>query len=96
MLPFRYLFAVCAFTIRIGAAIDPVSLNVTVDKYSGDFNVFLVKHSKLSLWLRSAGVGVRHDSQWWTSNNKDGHLLKMMDQLTGSGKDILGEFDTTT
>ena len=91
-----YLLLTISGLLRLAVAFEPVDLRVTFEETSGFFNVFL-NHDSEWPWLRSGVVGVRNGGQWWMSNKKDaGYMLKMTGHLTGSGQDILGDFDTTT
>lgn len=73
-------------------ALQPVDLKVTFDSQtSPDFKVLLSGFE----WLRSGAVSIRDDGQTWASTNKEKNLLKPTDRNTESGRDLLGEFDTT-
>ena len=73
-------------------AFQPVDVKVTFDSDSSpDFKVLLNDVE----WLRSGSVSVRDSGQTWTSNSKDKYILKSVDHSSGSGSDIIGNFDTT-
>ena len=93
MIPLRIVYLV--LFLRVAAALQPVDVKVTVDESSGSFDIFVEGDSEQP-WLRSSVVGIRNDGQWWASHNKDSHLLKMTKHATGSGQDVIGEFDTNT
>ena len=83
-----------ALTILCGLQIEafqPVDVKVTFAKSSPDFKVLLNDVE----WLRSGAVSIRDSGQTWASNNKDKYILKSVDHRSGSGRDIIGEFDTT-
>ena len=74
-------------------AFQPVDVKVTFDSDSSpDFKVLLNNVE----WLRSGAVSIRDSGQTWASNNKDKYILKSVDHSSESGRDIIGEFDTTT
>lgn len=84
------VFALCGLQTE---AFQPVDVKVTFDSNSSpDFKVLLNDVE----WLRSGAVSVRDSGQTFASNNKDKHILKSVDHSSGSGRDIIGEFDTTT
>ena len=72
-------------------AFQPVDVKVTFAESSPDFKVLLNDIE----WLRSGAVSIRDSGQTWASNNKDKYILKIVDHSSGSGRDIIGEFDTT-
>ena len=74
-------------------AFQPVDVKVTFDSDSSpDFKVLLSDVE----WLRSGAVSIRDSGQTWASNNKDKYILKSVGHSSGSGRDIIGEYDTTT
>ena len=74
-------------------AFQPVDVKVTFDSDSSpDFKVLLNNVE----WLHSGAVSIRDSGQTWASNNKDKYILKSVDHSSESGRDIIGEFDTTT
>ena len=84
------LYTLCARQIE---AFQPVDVKVTFDSDSSpDFKVLLNNVE----WLRSGAVSIRDSGQTWASNNKDKYILKSVDHSSESGRDIIGEFDTTT
>ena len=87
-------FLVTCGSLVVSTAIEPVGVKVTFDEHSGSFHVSLRGED----WLHSSVVSIRQDGRWWASNNKDHYILKVNDSLSGSGsgQDVLGEFDTTT
>ena len=84
------LYTLCT---RQTEAFQPVDVKVTFDSDSSpDFKVLLNNVE----WLRSGAVSIRDSGQTWASNNKDKYILKSVDHSSESGRDIIGEFDTTT
>ena len=74
-------------------AFQPVDVKVNFDdQTSPDFKVLLSGVE----WLHSGVLSIRDNGQTWTTNNKEKNLLKPIDRNTGTGVDVLGEFDTTT
>ena len=73
-------------------ALQPVDMKVTFDSDSSpDFKVLLNDIE----WLRSGAVSIRDRGQTWASNNKNKYILKSVGHRSGSGSDIIGEYDTT-
>ena len=84
------VFALCGLQSE---AFEPVDLKVTFDSDSSpDFKVLLNNVE----WLRSGAVSIRDSGKSWASNNKDKYILKSIGHSSGSGRDIIGEYDTTT
>ena len=74
-------------------AFEPIDVKVTFDSDSSpDFKVLLNDVE----WLRSGAVSIRDSGQTWASNNKDKYILKSVDHSSGYGRDIIGDFNTTT
>jgi hypothetical protein len=84
------LYTLCVSQIE---AFQPVDVKVTFDSDSSpDFKVLFNGVE----WLRSGPVSIRDSGQTWASNNKDKYILKNVGHSSESGRDIIGEFDTTT
>ena len=86
------LVALTACKLQI-EAFQPLNVKVTFDSDSSPGFKVLLNDIE---WLRSGAVSIRDSGQTWASNNKDKYILKSVDHSSGSGKDIVGDFNTTT
>ena len=74
-------------------AFEPVDVKVTFDSESSPGFKVLLNDVE---WLHSGAVSIRDSGQTWTSNNKDKYILKSVGHSNESGRDTIGDFNTTT
>ena len=43
-------------------------------------------------WFKSGAVSVHSEGVWWSSTNKDSHILKNISHKTFTGEDTFGKF----
>lgn len=73
---------------------QPIDLKVIFDTSSSPptFKILLSGDE----WLRSGTLKVRDHGVTWGSGKKDKNILKAVSHTTGTGKDVNGEFNTTS
>lgn len=91
---FVWIVAASVACVLLVEPFQPVDVRVIFDTTSSP-PTFKIQLSG-DEWLRSGTLNVRDQGMTWGSGNKDKNILKAISHTTGTGKDVNGEFNTTS